>query len=590
MNSTLKNKAIIYCRVSTEAQAKDWESLENQELACRQYCENNNIEVIESYFEALSWKRSDRPILNIAIQEAINNNANYFVIFDIDRFTRGWVWEYNNLKTILEKNWIQLKDSKYVIWESRIVYTNDKVDMSKYSWNIEHPSETTETILALVAQVEWKKINQRTITREIQLAQEWYQVRKSNFWYRNEKIETASWKKTIQVKDDFEGNFIIEMYELRAEWIMTDSEIAEHLNLKWCRKRSYKKWPRKPFDSKYIQELIVNPIYAWVFIWEWTWNQAIKTAYDWLVSIELWNKANKWKKTIIMNSDKDIVILYKDKEEISKMPIIRKKRSFREDFLYARALKCPICNWYLTWSFSTSRDWTKHPYYHCRGKNGAKHTTLSYRRNEVNKEVFEVFNNININNWLFNLLELISENVYKEKEIVLKKDIVNYDNYLKELNDKESYIVNNMSNFLHLKDVLEIQHKELESIRKEKIKVEAQKKKWNNLTSLERFKELQKNALSHIKEYALESDNQDYINLAFEIVYWWKIEVDNLKSHTLPIVEFTAIESEVNKNNFKDLWENPVWYPQQESNLHLPLRRGLFYPLNYEDKKIAYLR
>lgn len=25
------------------------------------------------------------------------------------------------------------------------------------------------------------------------------------------------------------------------------------------------------------------------------------------------------------------------------------------------------------------------------------------------------------------------------------------------------------------------------------------------------------------------------------------------------------------------------WRPQQESNLHLALRRGLFYPLNYED-------
>lgn len=29
---------------------------------------------------------------------------------------------------------------------------------------------------------------------------------------------------------------------------------------------------------------------------------------------------------------------------------------------------------------------------------------------------------------------------------------------------------------------------------------------------------------------------------------------------------------------------NYLWYPQQESNLHLPLRRGLFYPLNYKDE------
>lgn len=26
-----------------------------------------------------------------------------------------------------------------------------------------------------------------------------------------------------------------------------------------------------------------------------------------------------------------------------------------------------------------------------------------------------------------------------------------------------------------------------------------------------------------------------------------------------------------------------LWYPQLESNQHLPLRRGLFYPLNYRD-------
>lgn len=29
-----------------------------------------------------------------------------------------------------------------------------------------------------------------------------------------------------------------------------------------------------------------------------------------------------------------------------------------------------------------------------------------------------------------------------------------------------------------------------------------------------------------------------------------------------------------------------LWYPQLESNQHLTLRRGLFYPLNYEDKII----
>lgn len=51
------NKAIIYCRVSTKKQLKDWTSLDNQEKACRNYCKNNNIKVVWVFREAFSWKK-----------------------------------------------------------------------------------------------------------------------------------------------------------------------------------------------------------------------------------------------------------------------------------------------------------------------------------------------------------------------------------------------------------------------------------------------------------------------------------------------------------------------------------------------------
>lgn len=40
------NTSIIYCRVSTNKQKKDWESLENQEKVCRNFCQRNNIQVL----------------------------------------------------------------------------------------------------------------------------------------------------------------------------------------------------------------------------------------------------------------------------------------------------------------------------------------------------------------------------------------------------------------------------------------------------------------------------------------------------------------------------------------------------------------
>jgi DNA invertase Pin-like site-specific DNA recombinase len=44
--------------------------------------------VFDVYAEAFTGKKTDRPKFNQAIQQAIENKVNYFVIFDIDRFSR----------------------------------------------------------------------------------------------------------------------------------------------------------------------------------------------------------------------------------------------------------------------------------------------------------------------------------------------------------------------------------------------------------------------------------------------------------------------------------------------------------------------
>ena len=109
--------AVIYCRVSTTKQLNNWDSLENQEKACRDYCKINQIEVVWVFKEQFSWKKSERPIFNEAINNAINNKIDYFIILDIDRFSREWYSTYSKFKDKLSKNWIKLKDSKNIIWD-----------------------------------------------------------------------------------------------------------------------------------------------------------------------------------------------------------------------------------------------------------------------------------------------------------------------------------------------------------------------------------------------------------------------------------------------------------------------------------------
>ena len=56
-------RAILYCRVSSDEQAKGG-SLKYQEDALRRYCESNGIEVVDVYREDYSAKTFNRPEMN----------------------------------------------------------------------------------------------------------------------------------------------------------------------------------------------------------------------------------------------------------------------------------------------------------------------------------------------------------------------------------------------------------------------------------------------------------------------------------------------------------------------------------------------
>ena len=49
---------------------------------------------------------------------------------------------------------MELRDAKNIIQPSNIVFENDLVDTSQYSWNVQSPSEITEAMLATIANQE----------------------------------------------------------------------------------------------------------------------------------------------------------------------------------------------------------------------------------------------------------------------------------------------------------------------------------------------------------------------------------------------------------------------------------------------------
>lgn len=90
---TPRKRAVLYCRVSTDKQEQDGESLEYQEEKCKQYAELHDIDVILILKEAKSGfiHYSHREKLTIARRLIRDQMADMIIVWDLRRFSRNFV-------------------------------------------------------------------------------------------------------------------------------------------------------------------------------------------------------------------------------------------------------------------------------------------------------------------------------------------------------------------------------------------------------------------------------------------------------------------------------------------------------------------
>src|SRR5213082_307167 len=89
----LRKRAVLYCRVSTDKQEQDGESLEYQEEKGRKYAERQDMDVVSVLHEAKSGfiTYSLREQLNLARQMVRDHLADVIIVFDLRRFSRNFV-------------------------------------------------------------------------------------------------------------------------------------------------------------------------------------------------------------------------------------------------------------------------------------------------------------------------------------------------------------------------------------------------------------------------------------------------------------------------------------------------------------------
>jgi len=88
-----RKRAVIYCRVSTDRQEIDGESLEYQEDKCRRYAELHDIDIVIILHEAKSGyiHYTLRDKLTFARQLVRDHMADMIIVFDLRRFSRNFV-------------------------------------------------------------------------------------------------------------------------------------------------------------------------------------------------------------------------------------------------------------------------------------------------------------------------------------------------------------------------------------------------------------------------------------------------------------------------------------------------------------------
>jgi len=98
----------IYIRVSTEEQAKEGFSIDNQKRACIEYAKNNGYEVKEIFAdEGKSARTTDRPAFQKLLKALKENLVEAVIVYKIDRFARN-VADFSNTRKQLKSQNIKL--------------------------------------------------------------------------------------------------------------------------------------------------------------------------------------------------------------------------------------------------------------------------------------------------------------------------------------------------------------------------------------------------------------------------------------------------------------------------------------------------
>ena len=472
----LKNNAVAAIRVSSIRQGTEGDSPEAQKEQIEKFAANKGFTIKKFFVFLESASKEQQPM-----QEAVDyckdskNGISYFIIKSIDRFTRGGSLSYDLLKAQLEKSRVKLVDIYGIIGRDQ-VNTLEHLDV-QYRWSTYSPSKKAEILEAERSKDELRDIMTRMVGAEVRYTRLGYWMRQPPYGYVSKRTGTTHGKRTVLCPHPQESQFIAEMFRLRASGRHTDEEIAQRLNdmgyqSRLSNLRASRSNRGRPLTAIRLWQIIRNPIYAGINNEKWTNGHPIKCAFDGLVSIDLFNKANKNKRAIIEHECGRITI--EDKKE-ARYATDKGKRD--ADFPYKRFVMCPQCNKPLLGSYSRGKSGKRYPAYHC-NKRGHY---FRVRKEDLEARVDQFISSLQVPPQYVDRLSKYLSLHWEKAQNLYDGRLTNLTNRISSLQNETEAIIrklkilNNESAIRHMETELEKLEREIQSLEEQKQALEAKK-------------------------------------------------------------------------------------------------------------------
>ncbi len=514
--------AVAAIRVSTTKQGTDGDSPEAQREQIERFAETRGIK-IKQYFVFLESASKEQQPIQQAIDYCKNqkNGINLFIIKSIDRFTRGGSDTYNPLKHQLEQAGVSLVDI-YGVISNQKVNTLDHLGF-EYKWSVYSPTKKSEILEAERSKDELRDILSRVIGAEIRYTQLGYWMRQSPYGFTSEKIDTQHGKRTVLRPHPEEAPLIKQMYTLRAENYLTDQQIVDKLNNQGYKSRTHnirsKHDPGKvvrqtggnPLTVKAMHKLLRNTIYAGINVEKWTDNKPTKSAFDGLVSIALFNKANRGKKIIDVNESGDYVV------SKAKAPVnVLRRGTKTSEFAFRRFVLCPECERPLLGSASKGRNGKYYPAYHC--SNHGHYFRVS--KDELEESIDMYIKQFIVPQERIDDLMTLLRNMYEKHQEKAQKELESVDDRIAALRGEAEMVVNKLK-VLTNDTALKYMEEDLERIEKQIATLELQKeqKGANEGTEMEQVFARVKYFLENLDELLLKQRSQVKKALFFKALF-----------------------------------------------------------------------